>query len=125
MKASPVWHLYVIRTVAGSLYAGIATDVLRRYREHVQGGRKAARFLRANPPAELVLKRRIGSRSLALKVEYRFKRLGKRDKEAILRSGRLRFDRETGRIPSLPNPMARSETASMKPEAKRMRPLPA
>ena len=58
------WHLYVIRTVDGCLYAGIATDVRRRYQEHATGGPKAARFLRAKAPKELVFKRRIGSRSL-------------------------------------------------------------
>ena len=93
-----IWHLYVIRTVGGSLYAGIATDVRRRFREHASGGRKAARFLRANPPRELVFKRRIGSRSLALKVEYRFKRLPKQDKEAIVRASTLRFDRNSGEL---------------------------
>ena len=92
------WYLYVIRTVGGSLYAGIATDVRRRYQEHATGGPKAARFLRAHPPRELVLNRRIGSRSLTLKVEYRFKQLSKRDKEAIVEVGNLRFARETGRI---------------------------
>ena len=92
------WYLYVIRTGDGFLYAGITTDVSRRYREHASGGPKAARFLRAHPPEELVFKRRIGTRSLALKVEYRFKQLRKRDKEAIIRTGRLRFDRETGEI---------------------------
>ena len=92
------WHLYVIRTVGGSLYAGIATDVRRRYQEHATGNPKAARFLRANPPRELVFKRRIGSRSLALKVEYRFKQLPKRGKEAIIRAGKLRLDRESGEI---------------------------
>jgi putative endonuclease len=92
------WHLYVVRTVSGSLYAGITTDVRRRYAEHVSGSPKAARFLRANPPGELAFKRRIGSRSLALKVEYRFKQLSKRDKEAIVLSGKLRVNRETGMI---------------------------
>ena len=92
------WHLYVIRTVDGCLYAGITTDVRRRYQEHATGGHKAARFLRANPPRELVFKRRIGSRSLALKVEYRFKQLPKRDKEAIIRAGQLRLDRKSGEI---------------------------
>jgi predicted GIY-YIG superfamily endonuclease len=33
--ASVTWHLYVIRTVDGCLYAGIATDVRRRFQEHV------------------------------------------------------------------------------------------
>ena len=96
--ASATWHLYIIRTADGALYAGIATDVRCRYLEHAGGGPRAARFLRAHPPRELVFNRRIGSRSLALKVEYRFKRLAKRDKEAIIRTRVLRFDRESGRI---------------------------
>jgi putative endonuclease len=93
-----MWHLYVIRTVDGRLYAGITTDVRRRYEEHASGGPKAARFLRANPPAALVFTRRLGSHSLALKVEYRFKQLSKKDKEAIVRSGRMRVERESGTI---------------------------
>ena len=92
------WHLYVVRTVKGTLYAGIATDVARRYQQHVTGGPKAAKFLRANPPRELAFERRIGSRSLALKVEYRFKQLSKRDKETIIAAGKLRLDRKSGRI---------------------------
>lgn len=92
------WHLYVVRTVEGFLYAGIATNVKRRFHEHEAGGPRAARFLRAHRPKELVFSRRIGSRSLALKVEYRFKQLTKRRKEAILHTRRLCFDRETGRI---------------------------
>ena len=58
--AGVTWHLYVVRTDKGTLYAGIATDVMRRYQEHVAGGPKAARFLRANTPRELVFSRRIG-----------------------------------------------------------------
>lgn len=85
------WHLYVVRTVKGTLYAGIATNVLRRYQEHMTGGPKAAKYLRANPPSELVFQRRIGSLSLALKTEYRFKHLLKEKKEEIIKTGKLRF----------------------------------
>lgn len=92
------WHLYVIRCVDGSLYAGITTDVRRRFEEHLSGGAKAARYLRANPPQDLVFRRRIGTRSLALKAEYWFKQLAKRDKEAIVTAGRLSLDRKSGRI---------------------------
>ena len=92
------WYLYIVRTVTGALYAGIATNVRRRYQEHLSGSRKAAKFLRANPPEALVFKRRIGSHSLALKVEDRFKRLPKFSKEAIVRTGGLHFDRATGEI---------------------------
>ncbi|MEI7437473.1 MAG: GIY-YIG nuclease family protein [bacterium] len=92
------WHLYVIRTVGSHLYAGITTDVRRRYQEHASGSQKAARFLRANPPQQLALTRRIGSHSLALKVEYRFKQLSKQTKEKIVALGKFRLDRKTGEI---------------------------
>ena len=95
---SMTWYLYVIRTVDNSLYAGITTDVGRRYKEHATGRAKAARFLRAHPPNALVFKRRIGSRSLALKIEYRFKQLTKMDKEAIVSTGKMRVNRESGEI---------------------------
>ena len=98
MMAGVTWYLYVIRTVGGSLYAGIATDVRCRYQEHATGSRMAARFLRARPPRELVFKRRIGSRSLALKAEYWFKQLSKQDKEAIVTAGQLCIDRKSGRV---------------------------
>lgn len=93
-----VWHFYVVRTASGSLYTGITTDVGRRYREHVAGGPKAAKYLRANPPKELVFTRRVGTRALALKVEYRFKQLSKQHKESIVRAGKLRFDRKSGKF---------------------------
>lgn len=92
------WYLYVIRTVGGCLYTGIATDVSRRYQEHANGGPKAAKYLRAHPPREIVFTRRLGSRSLALKVEYWFKRFSKQDKEALIRAGKLRIDRKSGKI---------------------------
>ena len=92
------WYLYVIRTVGGCLYTGIATDVRRRYQEHANGGPKAAKYLRAHPPSELVFTRRLGSRSLALKVEYWFKQLSKQDKEAIIRAGKFRINRKSGKI---------------------------
>jgi putative endonuclease len=117
--AGATWYLYVIRTGAGSLYAGVATDVRRRYREHATGGRKAARFLRANPPKELVLERRIGSRSLALKVEYRFKQLRKREKEAVVRAGKFRINRKTGEIRR--SAVSKDEKAKNETDARRWR----
>jgi putative endonuclease len=92
------WHLYVVRTIDDFLYAGIATDVQRRYKEHVAQGRKASRYLLAHKPRKLVLSLAVGDRRLALKVEYRFKQLPKAAKERIVDSGRMQFDGDTGRI---------------------------
>lgn len=94
------WHLYVVRTIDGSLYTGIATDVARRFKEHQAQGKKAAGYLRAHKPREVVFSMPVGGRGLALKVEHHFKGLSKAAKERIVRSGRLAFDGESGRIVS-------------------------
>jgi len=82
----PEWHVYLIRTRDGSLYAGIATDVARRFAEHQTGAGRCARYLRGRAPLRLVFKKRLGNRSLALKAERRIRRILKEEKEHIVRS---------------------------------------
>jgi len=82
------WFLYLIRSRDGSLYTGITTDVKRRFREHQDGGRKGSKYLRGKAPLELVLKREIKSKSLALKVENIVKRMTKTEKEMFV-SGKI------------------------------------
>ena len=79
-----IWSIYLIRDESESLYAGISTDVARRFKEHVEGGARSAKFTRSRKRLELVYVCRIGSRSLASKVEYRLKRLKKVEKEPIV-----------------------------------------
>ncbi len=83
--STTVWSVYLIRCADGTLYTGIALDVDRRYAEHEAQGPRTARYLRGRAPLELVYSREIGSRSEALQVEYRIKRLPKREKEALVR----------------------------------------
>lgn len=92
------WHFYVVRTVDGSLYAGISTDVARRFREHLAQGRKTAHYLRSRKPLCLAFSQAIGDRPLALKVEHHFKRLRRKDKERVVAARCLDFDRDSGKI---------------------------
>jgi len=85
---APRWHVYVVRTGDGALYTGITTDVERRLAEHRAGGAGGARYLRGREPLEIVYRRKIGDRGLALRVEWRLKRRPRADKQAIV-SGRL------------------------------------
>lgn len=80
----PDWHVYLVRTRYGSLYTGIATDVMRRLAEHQSAGKKGARCLRSKGPLQLAYSAKIGSRALALKAEGCIKKLSKREKEAIV-----------------------------------------
>lgn len=80
-----IWSVYIVRCGDGSLYTGIATDVTRRLGEH-QSGVIGAKYLRGREPLELVLERQVGDRSLASKIEYRIKKLPRREKEMVLES---------------------------------------
>ena len=77
------WSVYLIRAAGGVIYAGIATDVDRRLDEHRAG--RGAKYLRGRGPLAVVYRRKLGSRSLALSVERRLKRMTKAQKEAIVR----------------------------------------
>ncbi len=87
-KADASWWLYLLRTADGALYCGISTDVERRLAEHL-GGPQGAKFLRGRGPLKLELKREVGSRSAALRLERRIKRLARRQKEALVGEPRV------------------------------------
>lgn len=78
------WFVYFVRCRDGEIYTGIATDVARRFAEHEAGGARSARFLRGRGPLELVTSLPAGSRSSALKIEARLKKLPRRTKLALL-----------------------------------------
>jgi len=73
-----------VRCRDGALYTGIATDVRRRIAEHSGEKGRGAKSLRGRGPLHLVFQRVIGSRSLALRVEGRIKKLPKGRKEELI-----------------------------------------
>lgn len=78
------WFLYLIRYKNGSLYTGITTDVERRFAEHTSNDKKGAKCLRGKTPLTLVMKKKIGSRSMALQIEAKVKKLSKTKKEMLV-----------------------------------------
>ena len=77
------WYLYVLRTRAGAIYTGIATDVARRIAEHEGGGPRAAKSLRGKGPFELLYRVRLDNRRAALRAEHAMKRLSHAEKTRI------------------------------------------
>ena len=80
------WHLYLVRCHDGSLYTGITTNVARRFAEHQGNNGAGAKYLRGRGPLMLVFQKKLGSRSLALGVESKVKKLSKARKEDLMRS---------------------------------------
>jgi putative endonuclease len=83
------WWIYLIRCNDNSLYTGIARDVEKRFAQHQQDPKKAAKFFSGKRPLRLVARKKIGSRGLALKVEHRIKKLTKSSKEELVKDSGL------------------------------------
>ncbi|WP_353667815.1 GIY-YIG nuclease family protein [Marinomonas sp. THO17] len=83
-KAESVWSLYIIKTRLNTLYTGISTDVGRRFKEHSGDSKKGARYLRGKGPLELVWQHRVDSKSQALMIENRIKKLNRQQKQNLI-----------------------------------------
>lgn len=75
-------YLYVVECADGSLYTGYAVDVPARIASHNAG--KGAKYTRARRPVKLLAQARFESKSRAMSAEYRFKRLSRDQKDALL-----------------------------------------
>ena len=79
------WYWYLVRCRDNSLYTGVSTDVDRRFAQHQGGGNAGSRYLKGRGPLSLVFQKHLGTKSLALKVERRVKRLSKVSKEKLIK----------------------------------------
>lgn len=75
------WFVYIIRCDDGTLYTGIATDVERRFREHL-GQPRGAKFFRGRKPLEVAWREGGHDRSSACRREAAIKKL---DRDGKLR----------------------------------------
>lgn len=80
--------VYILRCGDNSLYTGYTTNVNRRLKTHNRG--KGAKYTRSRLPVSLVYCKRVDSKSLALKLEARIKKLTKKEKEALVKAFNLR-----------------------------------
>ena len=78
------WWVYLIRNKNNALYCGITNDLSRRFRMHQQG--KGAKALRGKGPLTLEWSQSLANKSMALKLEYRIKKMKKLDKENLVKS---------------------------------------
>ena len=83
-EARQTWYIYLIRCSDETLYTGISTDVNRRLIEHQTDRVRGARYLRGRGPLRLVFHRKIGDRSVALRLEIKIKRLNRAAKEQLI-----------------------------------------
>lgn len=73
---------YVLRCKDESLYAGYTNNIEKRIHQHNEG--KGAKYTRGRGPVELVYQERFTTKTEAMQAEYRFKQLGKKEKEKFI-----------------------------------------
>ena len=78
------YYTYILRCADRSLYAGIATDLSRRMKEHFEGGTLCARYTKTHRPVALCAAWESVDRSAASRLEARIKRLSKAQKEDLV-----------------------------------------
>ena len=81
MESLMAWYVYLIECTDGSIYTGIAVDVVARYAVHASG--KGSRYMRAHPPARLLATFEYADRSAASIAEHRIKQLSAREKREL------------------------------------------
>ena len=81
-----MYYLYIVKCSDKTLYSGITTDLVRRIKEH-NTGKLGAKYTRTRRPVKLVFSRRFKNRSNASKEEVRVKKLSRRVKLQIIKSG--------------------------------------
>ena len=86
-RRGEAWFVYIARCNDGSLYTGIARDVLLRIAAHNAG--RGARYTRGRGPLAVCAQRRCTSKGDALRLELAVKRLPRSDKETLLAGRRL------------------------------------
>ncbi len=82
-----IWSVYLVCCADGSLYTGVAKDVVSRVEQHNRG--LGAKYTRGRRPVELLFTEEVGDHGQALQREYSIKQLPKKKKIALITAQRL------------------------------------
>jgi putative endonuclease len=78
-----MWYVYIVRCERDdSLYTGITNNLERRINQHNNG--KGAKYTRSRAPVTLVKTFEVDSKSEALKLEYKIKKLSREEKLKLI-----------------------------------------
>ena len=87
MNRNRQWFVYIVECADKTYYTGITTNINRRLVEHNgKPAGKGAKYTRSRRPVELVCYAVVQSRSEALKLELKIKKLKKSEKINYLKS---------------------------------------
>jgi len=77
-------YTYIIECIDGSLYTGVATDVIKRMREHLGIEKGGAKYTKTRPPVAIRAVWESENRSSASKLEFYVKKLTRAEKLQLI-----------------------------------------
>jgi len=92
--------VYIIECVDGSLYTGIAKDVVARLKEHYHRLPNCAKYTRSHPMRGIKCIWKAEDKVTACQLEYRIKKLARKQKDMLIvhpeRASELSIDGQVG-----------------------------
>jgi len=82
------YYLYILACSDQTLYIGITTDLKRRINEH-NFSKLAAKYTSGRRPVKLVYAKKFDNHSLALKEEFKIKKLSRLKKLEIIKKQKI------------------------------------
>lgn len=73
------YYVYIVQCIDGTLYTGIATDLVRRINEH-NTSLRGAKYTRNRRPVTLLYSKEFPDRATASAAEFRIKKLSRAEK---------------------------------------------
>ena len=84
MKNDKKYYVYMIRCRDNSLYTGMTTDLDRRMKEHLERGKKGAKYTSSHHAIKMETAWRTNNKIKASRLEYHIKTLIKAQKEELI-----------------------------------------
>ncbi|MGN0006049.1 MAG: GIY-YIG nuclease family protein [Candidatus Gastranaerophilaceae bacterium] len=76
------YFVYLLLIENGSYYCGYTDNTEKRFQKHLSG--KGAKYTRANKPLKIAWQKRFDSKSTAMKIEKRIKKLSHEQKILLI-----------------------------------------
>ena len=76
------YYMYVLLTENNSLYCGYTDNIEKRFEKHKMG--LGAKYTKSHKPKKIVFTKEFSTKSDAMKAEYKFKKLDRKKKSAVI-----------------------------------------